>query len=149
MPIFEYRCEPCNAEFEETLINQDDIKQYKDAYPCPGCGQLAPRAGVSLTNFNFKGGVRGESGVHGQSGSHDLDYPTLDKAVGRSAEKRWIRINKEQAERNKVRQETGASAISKEPGKDKNIFRPADRESLKVREMGVARYLVEKKKAGD
>ncbi len=149
MPIFEYRCEPCNAEFEETLVNQDDIKQYENAHPCPGCGQLAPRAGVSLTNFSFKGGVRGESGVHGQSGVHDLDYPSLDKAVGRSAAKRWNRINGEQAERDKVRRETGAAAIAKEPGKDKNTFRPADGESLKVREMGVARYLVEKRKAGD
>jgi putative FmdB family regulatory protein len=149
VPIFEYRCEPCNAEFEEALTNQDEIKEYAAWYPCPGCGGRATRLGVSLTNFNFKGGVRGESGVHGQSGVHDLDYPALDKAIGRSAAKRWDRIGKEQAVRDRIRQQTGASALSKEPSKEVNTFRPAEKESLKVREMGVARYLVEKKKAGD
>ena len=146
MPIFEFFCESCNAEFEETLINSEEIKKYKDAHPCPGCRKLAPRAGVSITNFSFKGGVRGESGVHGQSGVHDLDYPTLDKAIARSSEKRWTRINSEQAERDKIRRETGSIAISKEPGKQKNVFRPASTEALRTREMGMARYLVEKGK---
>ena len=149
MPIFEYRCEPCNAEFEEALTSQDDIKQYTASHPCPGCGQPAPRAGVSVTNFTFKGGVRGESGVHGQSGVHDLDYPVLDKAIGRSAAKRWDRINREQAQRNKVRIETGSSAIAKTVTKDSTTFAPASTESVRVREMGMARYLVEKRKAGD
>jgi putative FmdB family regulatory protein len=149
VPIFEYRCEPCNAEFEEALTNSDEIKEFKDAFPCPGCGKMAPRAGVSVTNFAFKGGVRGESGVHGQSGVHDLDYPVLDKAIGRSSAKRWERINREQAERNKIRAETGAQVLSKVPTKDANIFTPANQESVKVREMGLARYLVEKRKAGD
>jgi putative FmdB family regulatory protein len=149
VPIFEYRCEPCQAEFEEVLTSQDDIREYKDAHPCPGCGKMAPRAGISVTNFNFAGGVRGESGVHGQSGSHDLDYPTLDKAIGRSSAKRWERINREQAARDKVRKETGATSLSKVVSRSSTTFEPSSTESLKTREMGLARYLVEKRKAGD
>jgi putative FmdB family regulatory protein len=145
MPIFEYRCEPCNAEFEETLTNQDEIKEYANWYTCPGCGEKAARLGVSLTNFNFKGGVRGESGVHGQSGVHDLDYPMLDKAIGRSAEKRWTRINTDQAIRDKVRKETGSNEIAKLG----NTFVPADTESLKVRETGLKTFKKMKILAGD
>jgi len=149
IPIFEYKCEPCNAEFEEALTNSDDIKEYATWYPCPGCGGRATRLGMSLTNFNFKGGVRGESGVHGQSGVHDLDYPKLDQAIGRSSAKRWERITREQAVRDKLRKETGAVAISKEQTKDRTSFSPTGKENVQVREMGMARYLVEKSKAGD
>lgn len=50
--------------------------------------------------------------MHGNSGVHDLDYPSLDKAVGRSANKKWSVYNEQQAERDKVRRETGASALT-------------------------------------
>jgi len=129
-PIFEFRCEPCNAEFEETFTNQDEIKEYETWYPCPGCKGRATRLGVSITNFNFKGGVRGESGVHGQSGVHDLDYPKLDKAIGRSSAKRWERITKDQSIRDQTRKETGSNALAR-IGK---TFAPADSENLKVRD---------------
>jgi hypothetical protein len=78
-----------------------------------------------------------------------LDYPVLDKAIGRSSAKRWERINREQAVRDKIRKETGAVALSKEVSRDGNTFAPASAETVKTREMGVARYLVEKRKAGD
>jgi len=149
VPIFEYKCEPCNVEFEEALTNSDEIKEFESWFPCPSCGGKASRLGVSVTNFTFKGGVRGETGVHGQSGVHDLDYPVLDKAIGRSSAKRWERIRREQAQRDKVRKETGAVALSKVPGKEANTFLPANTEGVKVREMGLARYIVEKRKAGD
>jgi putative FmdB family regulatory protein len=149
VPIFEYKCEPCNVEFEEAITNSDEIKEFETWFPCPTCGGKAARQGVSVTNFTFKGGVRGESGVHGQSGVHDLDYPVLDKAIGRSSAKRWERIRSEQAQRDQIRKETGAVALSKEVTKQGTNFAPANVESSKVREMGLARYLVEKKKAGD
>ncbi len=134
MPTYEYRCEPCEVEFEETLLQQEDVKKYSQQHPCPNCHEMAPRLGISVTNFKFAGGVRRESGVHGQSGSHDLDYPTLDKAVGRSSEKKWQRITREQAERNKIRKETGVNAISKD--KD-GKFIPSSKDNLKVREMAL------------
>ena len=145
MPIFEYRCEPCNVEFEETLTNQDEIKEYANWYTCPGCGEKATRLGVSITNFNFKGGVRGESGVHGQSGVHDLDYPILDKAIGRSSEKRWTRIKQDQASRDQVRKETGSDALTKLG----SIYAPAEAESLKVRPPALTTFKKMKTLAGD
>jgi putative FmdB family regulatory protein len=142
MPVFEYECKSCQAEFEEILTQQDDIKKYANWHLCPGCGTKAQRLGISVTNFNFKGGVRGESGVHGQSGVHDLDYPKLDKAIGRSANKRWERINKDQTTRDKIRKDTKSDALAK----DGNTFIPASTSGLQIREMGLARYLVEKRK---
>jgi putative FmdB family regulatory protein len=134
--IREYRCDPCNAEFEEVLTQSDEIKEYEQWYPCPNCGGRATRLGISITNFNFKGGVRGESGVHGQSGVHDLDYPKLDKAVGRSADKKWTRIRQEQAVRDKIRKESGSVALAKVG----DTVVPANAENLKVREMALNTY---------
>lgn len=51
-------------------------------------------------------------GTPGNSGSHDLDYPTLDKAVGRSSEKKWGIYNKRKEMRDKVRKETGSPALT-------------------------------------
>ena len=73
----------------------------------------------------------------------------LDKAIGRSSAKRWERIRREQAQRDQVRKETGSVALSKVPGKEANTFVPTDTEGVKVRQMGLSKYLVEKKKAGD
>ncbi|OPZ39527.1 MAG: Zinc ribbon domain protein [Synergistetes bacterium ADurb.BinA166] len=117
MPIYEYKCPPCQSEFEELLTLSDDVKKYADWHPCPSCGGRAERLRMSVTNFQFAGGVRGETGVHGQSGSHDLDYPTLDKAVGRSSDKKWTRINQEKETRSKIRKEAGTNALSKIDGK--------------------------------
>jgi putative FmdB family regulatory protein len=117
MPTFEYKCDPCEAEFEELLTQTDEVKKYSQWHPCPTCGGRARRLAISITNFQFAGGVRGESGVHGNSGSHDLDYPTLDKAVGRSSEKKWERINAERVDREKTRRESGTNALSKVDGK--------------------------------
>ncbi len=112
---------------------QEDVKKYEKQHPCPNCHEMAPRQGISITNFKFAGGVRGESGVHGQSGSHDLDYPTLDKAIGRSSEKKWQRITKDQAQRDKIRKETGVAAVSRENGK----FVASNPATQKVREMAL------------
>ena len=136
MPVFEFACKDCEAEFEEVFVNSDEIKEYENSCPCPNCGKRASRLGVSITNFNFKGGVRGESGVHGQSGVHDLDYPVLDKAVGRSAEKKWGRIGQDQIIRSKIRKESGSSALAKV----NNSIVPANPENLKVRDMALNTY---------
>jgi hypothetical protein len=50
--------------------------------------------------------------VHGNSGVHDLDYPSLDKAVGRSSAKKWEKARETQKEMAaaRVSSETGAVA---------------------------------------
>ncbi len=89
MPAYEYECKTCTVLFEELHITRSATTQYAESFPCPKCGEPAPRAYATPSSFKFAGGVRGLSGVHGNSGVHDLDYPNLDKAVARSSEARW------------------------------------------------------------
>ena len=133
MPTYEYVCEKCEVEFEELLLNKDDISKYFNEHPCPSCGEPARRV-VSQFSFNFKGDVRGLSGVHGNSGVHDLDYPTLDKAVARSSEKRWAVHRERQESINKIRQETGTHAVSMGSIDGSGGIGPADKGSLSLRE---------------
>ena len=102
-------------EFEELLTQSDEVKQYSESYPCPECGEMAPRIKVSAVSFAFKApaGQTAGSGVHGQSGVHDLDYPTVDKAVGRSASKRWGAFNARKAERDRIRKESGTNSVTR------------------------------------
>jgi len=117
MPTFEYSCSKCEILFEELLLKISEIEEYKDWHPCPQCGDPADREKVSLTNFSFKapGGPTQGSGVHGQSGVHDLDYPKLDKAVGRSSSVRWTNFDKKKKERDRIRKEAGTNALSVGP----------------------------------
>jgi putative FmdB family regulatory protein len=117
MPVYEYKCEPCAIEFEEMLLHREEIASYADWHPCPSCGQRSERNRVAMFGFSFKGDVRGTSGVHGNSGVHDLDYPTLDKAVARSADKRWQKFSSQQSEMVRLRRESGNHAITYNDGK--------------------------------
>lgn len=146
MPIFEFRCEACNADFEELLIQSDDIRQFSQLHPCPTCRQPAPRI-ASAANFSFKAPPRqaAGSGVHGQSGVHDLDYPSADKAVGRSSSKRWEAANKRKAERDKVRKEAGTNLISVAGGKPE----PVSTEAAKLRTMAMSTFNAVKKADGE
>jgi hypothetical protein len=129
VPNYLYYCHPCEVEFEELLIQSDEIKQYRDGgFPCPVCHKPSERIKVNTISFNFKGGTPGNSG------SHDIDYPTLDKAVGRSADKKWQGINQRKEARDKVRRESGTNAISQTPD-GKNI--PADPAVLQTREQAL------------
>jgi putative FmdB family regulatory protein len=112
MPIFEYVCSDCEVQFEQLHVLRDDIEAYKDSHPCPSCSNPASRNRVSAFGFKFAGEVRGTSGVHGNSGVHDLDYPKLDKAVGRSSEKKWEKARELQGKISKVRKESGSQAVS-------------------------------------
>lgn len=112
MPTFEYSCHDCNVAFEELHILRDDIENYKDNYPCPSCGKNAERNRVSAFGFKFSGETRGTSGVHGNSGVHDLDYPKLDKAVGRSADKKWEKAREVQKEIASARLNSPTGAVS-------------------------------------
>ncbi len=144
MPTFEYSCDKCEILFEELLLKSSEIQEYRDWHPCPQCGGRADREKVSLTNFNFKapGGPTQGSGVHGQSGIHDLDYPNLDKAVGRSSAVRWNRFNKIKKERDKIRKETGTNALAVGPdGKVK----PLSSEVAKKREKVLSDFSKAKK----
>jgi putative FmdB family regulatory protein len=134
MPAYEYFCKKCEIEFEELLVQQDEIHKYSEWHPCPGCHDRANRI-ISSTNFTFKipGGQTQGSGVHGQSGVHDLDYPTVDKAVGRSASKKWEYYNARKAARDKVRRELGTNAVKQID----DTITAVDSKTAKLREQGL------------
>lgn len=71
--------------------------------------------------------------MHGQSGVHDLDYPVLDKAIGRSAEKKWSIYQQRKQLRDKVRKEAGTNAIAQSGDK----ITPMTKQGLEMREKGL------------
>ena len=131
MPNYLYYCNDCEVEFEELLLHLSDVKEYSDYYPCSVCHGRAERVRVNSFAFNFKGGTPGNSG------SHDVDYPSLDKAVGRSADKKWQNINQKKEARDKIRKEAGTNSISQTPdGRDV----PANSNTLQTREKALKLY---------
>ncbi len=93
---------------------------------------------MASVSFKFAGGVgKGAgSGVHGNSGVHDLDYPVLDKAVGRSAEAKWPEYLKRKADRDRVRREAGVNAVSQSG----DTIVPLDQSSAQNREKAMTLY---------
>lgn len=132
MPTFEYICETCESVFEEILIDPEEVEQYRGAHPCQ-CGSIARRV-MSVTNFQFKG-------TPGNSGSHDLDYPMLDKAVGRSANRKWEEFHNEKEKRDKVRREAGQHAVTQVG----DAVVPTSSDKLKLREHAINAFKKAKK----
>lgn len=105
MPVYEYQCEACNIQFEELFSSREDVNKYQQSCPCSNCGAPSKRV-PSIINHSFKE-TPGRT-----SGSHDLDYPILDKAVGRSAEKKWAKYRKRKEDRDKIRKEHNTNALT-------------------------------------
>lgn len=135
MPIFSYFCDDCEVEFEELLTQSEEIIDYVDWHPCPTCKERAERVRVNSFAFKFAGAMTGESGAHGNSGVHDHDYPTLDKAVGRSAETKWTGIKARKAKLDKVRKETGQYAVSTNRAGD--VVVPTDKNTILNRQKAI------------
>jgi putative FmdB family regulatory protein len=80
MPKYVFECQGCdNLRFERSLKMGDH-----PTHVCPLCKEDAPRV-ISSFGFAFQGG----GSAPANSGVHDLDYPSADKVVGRSAHDRW------------------------------------------------------------
>lgn len=127
MPCFEYYCKSCNSTFEELLTSRADVEKYSQKFGCQ-CGKWAKRV-PSVANAAFKG-------TPGNSGCHDLDYPVLDKAVGRSAERKWGVYNKRKEVRDKIRKESGSAALT--VSGDKAV--PTSKDKLVLREKALRTY---------
>lgn len=128
MPTYEFICEVCEILFEEVFIDPEEAKKYQHAHPCQQCDGIARRV-MSATNFQFKG-------TPGNSGSHDLDYPTLDKAVGRSAAKKWSELREGKKARDEVRRQSGQHAVTQIG--DKIV--PTSSDKLKIREHAIGAF---------
>lgn len=146
MPSFEYFCKNCKTIFEELILDPAEVKKYSQSHPCLKCRKPATRV-PSAVNFAFKapaGRTQG-SGVHGQSGVHDLDYPSLDKAIGRSSDKKWGVYNERKKARDKVRKATGKNAVAQVGDK----VTPLSVSDLNVRSKAMALLSKAKKNAKD
>jgi putative FmdB family regulatory protein len=128
MPTYEFACENCEIIFEELLLSTEEISKYSASHPCKECGKIANRI-PSAASFVFKGKSEGDPTKKGGSGFHDLDYHTLDKAIGRSANRKWKMYDARKAERDKVRKESGTNAITV----DGNNIAPADPVRMEIR----------------
>ena len=62
MPIFEFRCQACDEEFEELLRSPDDPVE------CPACGAGEIQRKMSVFGFKSSGGSR--SSVPSGGGGH-------------------------------------------------------------------------------
>jgi hypothetical protein len=126
------------------LISSDDIKKYSKEHPCKKCGKLVFRI-PSAVNFKFEGKGESDPTHRKSSGAHDLDYPSLDKAVGRSANRKWKTYDAEKVERFKVRKQAGTHALSIDPSTGRPI--PADNNTMKIREKALKTFKQIKDKA--
>ena len=95
MAAHDYQCGDCGAVQE---LIQSIHTPLPEALPCPRCGNdsfyvflVAP--GIMTSNF---------------SDSHK----SLDIAIGKDAADRWNRINERQAQRDKIRKESGKAGLT-------------------------------------
>lgn len=136
LPTFEYACDKCEVFFEELHVSRADVEKYSKEHPCPACGNPSQRI-PSAANFTFSGPA-GSDPTSGRtsSGSHDLDYPSLDKAIGRSANRKWRAYEPKKAARDQLRRETGSVAIME----TREGPKPMDASSLAAREKGLSMF---------
>lgn len=106
MPKYTFACHRCTLKFERTLKMGGH-----PTHPCPSCKEMAPRV---FDNFGFSFSKGGSALAN--SGVHDHDYPTADKIVGRSAEKRWSQYIARDQLKKKVREVGGTQALIRVDG---------------------------------
>lgn len=137
MPSYRYECKSCDVIFEDLLISTEEIKLYAKEHPCPACGAICPKI-PSVVNFAFAGKAGSDpTSGRSSSGSHDLDYPSLDKAIGRSANRKWKSFSEKKKTRDKIRRETGSIAITE--SRDGTMV-PTDKNILSARETGLKTF---------
>lgn len=108
-------------------MSKSDIEKYCQRHLC-ACGKWAKRV-PSAANPVFKG-------KPGQSGFHDVDYPVLDKAVGRSAAKKWSNYDKRKQARDKIRKEAGTTALTVSGNK----VAPTSPDKLEIRQRAISTF---------
>jgi len=135
MPVYEYSCDSCEIIFEHLFLNLKEAREFADHRACPECGHIAERV-PSAASFSFKGVAEGDPTRSGNSGVHDLDYPSLDKAIGRSANRKWKKYHADKAQRDKARRELGTNSITTDS--DGSNVRPASSDVLRLRGKGLS-----------
>lgn len=114
MPKYSFECAGCELLFERTLR----VGKH-ESYPCPECSQGAP---LVMSGFGFAFGAG--SGATANSGVHADDYPTADRAVGRSADERWAHIHARERVKRAAREKGDTHALIRRTGKGYVDYEP-------------------------
>ena len=105
MPVYKYECGKCGLEFDKLVSRSEGNAEVG----CINCDAPAEKI-VGKTNFSFS-----STRKQGDTGVHDIDYPVLDKAVGRSAEKRWVKFEDRRAAEDRARADYESPYLGKIP----------------------------------
>lgn len=114
MPKYTFECHDCVVQFERTL----KIGTHT-THSCPSCSEPAP---LVMSGFGFEFAQGGTAAAN--SGVHDHDYPTADKAVGRSATSRWEHIRAREKVKKEARDKGQTPALIRHTGKDFIDYEP-------------------------
>lgn len=96
MPTYDFKCSDCGLVFDKFVRDRDT-----SSFTCLDCGSEASRSEVSPINFVF-----GNGKVVGNTGVDSLDS-SIDKAVGRDAEKRWEAVKDRSSRKRSIQRDNG------------------------------------------
>ena len=137
MPKYIFECPQCVVRFERNLKVGEHT-----THECPQCQDQAPLV-IEGFGFAFAAG----SGAQANSGVHDQDYPTADKAVGRSAAKRWAHLRERDKVKQAARAQGGTHALIRHSGRDHIDYEPMSDAGREARR-GLAKEVLKATKEG-
>jgi putative FmdB family regulatory protein len=103
MPVFRYECSKCGLQFDRLTSKVGGEPEV----PCLNCNEASKKL-ISKVSFNYN-----STRPQGDTGVHDVDYPVVDKAVGRSAETRWLRFKERRNVEDTARKTYGTEYLGK------------------------------------
>lgn len=138
MPRYTFECDSCQLQFDRVLRVGEN-----KAYACPECKEPAPQV-MSGFGFAFTSG----SGATANSGVHADDYPTADRAVGRSADEGWSQIRARERVKKEAREKGETQALIRRTGADYIDYEPMSDRGRDARR-GLAKEAISKLKRGE
>jgi len=124
MPVYKFACGECDLEFDRLISREES----KGPISCINCGSDAKKI-IGNVNFNFS-----STRKQGETGVHDIDYPVIDKAVGRSSEKRWGNFEERRSAEDSARSNLDTAYLGKVPiGAHTDGYYKVSEERLDVR----------------
>lgn len=106
MPIHEYKCESCDAVFEQLFKTRASVTE---KHPCCFCGASSQKV-LSAANFAFGTPTMTRDG---NSGVHAVDS-SVDQVVGRDAQKRKAEYEKRDTVKRAVRRESPSGVLTRD-----------------------------------
>jgi putative FmdB family regulatory protein len=134
VPKYVFECQTCVVRFERSLKMDNHT-----THECPSCHDPAPRV-LDGQGFAFQF-EQGEASP-GNSGVHANDYPTADKAVGRSADERWALLRERDKVKAEARKQGQTHALIRHTGPDYIDYEPMNPAGLDGRRK-LARAVIE------